>query len=444
MRVTIRGGRVIDPENGRDALMDIVVEEGTILRIEKWMQPPPLAGLAQEGHNQGEHVHIDATGMLVVPGLIDMHVHLREPGEEYKETIASGTLAAAWGGFTSVCCMANTCPVNDNRAVTAFILQRAAEAANARVYPIAAITPGLEGKGLCEYLELKAAGAVAVSDDGRPVTDAGLMRRAMEYAHGAAMPVICHCEEPSLSCGGVMNEGPVATRLGLGGIPNAAESIMVEREISLCALTGAQVHIAHVSTAESVRALRRAKACGITVTAETAPHYFTLTDEAVRAYDTNAKMNPPLRSERDRQAIMEGLADGTIDVIATDHAPHSVLQKDVEFDHAANGIVGLETSLALSLSLVRKGVLSMGQLVEKMHTNPARILRLQMENRGLREGGVADVTIIDPEADYVVDAGRFASKGRNTPFNGWTLRGKAAFTIVGGRIVFDARCPRKP
>jgi dihydroorotase len=331
--------------------------------------------------------------------------------------------------------MPNTIPVNDNRQVTEYILKKTREAGNVNVYPVAAISRELEGKILCEYGDLKEAGAVAVSDDGRPVSNSRLMRKAMEYAGGFGLPVISHCEVSELSAGGAMNEGKVATRMGLAGIPNAAESIMVVRDIALCELTGAHLHIAHVSTSESVNAIREAKRKGIQVTAETAPHYFTLTDDAVSGYNTNAKMNPPLRTAKDRDAIREGLADGTIDVIATDHAPHSVIEKDVEFDSAANGIVGLETSVSLSLKLVEDGIIDIPGLVEKMSKNPALILGIE---RGIKAGNTADITIIDPDAVYTVDAEKFRSISRNTPFNGWRVKGKAHLTMVSGRIVFES------
>ncbi|MFC1895554.1 dihydroorotase [Thermodesulfobacteriota bacterium] len=438
MRLMLRGGRVVDPGSGIDDLMDIWIENGIISRVEHSPCPAFQGGPTEPGdwERAGWDV-MDVAGLVVTPGLIDMHVHLREPGEEYKETIASGTLAAACGGFTAVCCMANTRPVNDSSSVTRYILDRAEKEGKVRVHPVAALTVGLRGTELCEYADLKEAGAVAVSDDGKPLLNSGVMRRAMEYARGFQLPVISHCEDPTLSGRGVMNEGPVATRMGLEGIPNFAESVMVERDIALCALTGTPLHVAHVSTSESVRAIRAAKSRGIPVTAETAPHYFTLTDEAIGDYDTNAKMSPPLRSPADREALLEALADGTIDVIASDHAPHSILEKAVEFDDAANGIVGLETSVSLCLQLVRKGVLSLAQLVEKMHTYPARILRFH--DLGIRPGAKADLTLIDEEKSHVVDASAFFSKGRNTPFDGWNLKGKAVLTLVAGRVAFDGR-----
>lgn len=421
MLIRIKGGRIIDPGNP-ERIGDILIVDGKITG-----SPP--------GDKSPENERIvDASGKIVVPGLIDMHVHFREPGEEYKETVETGCRAAAWGGFTAVCTMPNTKPVNDTHEITAYIKGRADSAGLIRVHPVAAISVGLEGKALCEYSELKNAGAVAVSDDGNPVMNSQLMRRALEYANGFGLPVISHCEDLNLTAHGAMNEGAVSTKLGLPGIPNAGESVMVKRDIALSELTGAPVHIAHVSTAESVRAIREAKKRGIRVTAETAPHYFTLTEDAVEGYDTKAKMNPPLRSGHDREAIREGLADGTIDVIATDHAPHSTIEKDVEFDRAANGIIGLETSLCLGLRLVWEGCLTLEQLVGKMSVNPARILGLES---GLKTGNPADITIIDPDTVHTVNASKFQSLGRNTPFDGWEFKGRPFMTIVGGKIVFE-------
>lgn len=437
MLMLIKGGRVIDPGN-IDGIMDILIDNGKIVEIKPQIAAEGSSGL-QTGASETERGKvsvdriIDAGGKIVTPGLIDMHVHLREPGYEYKETIATGCKSAACGGFTAVCCMPNTNPVNDNRHVTEYILKRALEVHIVRVYPVAAISRGLQGKGLCEYGDLKDAGAVALSDDGNPVMDSQLMRRALEYAKGFGLPVISHCEDRNLAGGGVMNEGEIATRMGLAGIPNAAESVMVIRDITLCELTQSPLHIAHVSTAESVRAIRDAKNGGVLVTAETAPHYFTLTDEAVEDYNTNAKMNPPLRSRRDREAVRQGLADGTIDVIATDHAPHAPIEKEIEFDLAANGIIGLETSLPLSLKLVDDGLLALTDLIAKMSNNPARILGLES---GLQVGYSADITIIDPERQYRVEADSFQSLGRNTPFEGWDVKGRAVLTMVGGNVVF--------
>jgi dihydroorotase len=426
MPILIKGARLIDP--GRcDGVRDVLISKGRIEAVQ------PAGMLALETENLQV---IEAAGLWLTPGLIDMHVHFREPGQEYKETILSGARAAAAGGFTAVCTMPNTQPVNDDGSVTAMILAKAAQAGLVRVYPAAAISKGLKGERLCEFGELKAAGAVAVSDDGHPVMNGQLMRRAMEYASGFGLRVISHCEDLQLADGGVMNEGPRATRMGLAGIPNACESVMVMREAALAKLTGVPVHIAHVSCAESIAAIRRAKEEGIPVTAETAPHYFTLTDAAVEGYNTLAKMNPPLRSEADRQAVRQALADGTLDAIATDHAPHSVLEKEVEFDRAANGIIGLETSLALGLQLVRDNVLDISTLVERMACAPARILGLEC---GLQPGAVADLTLIDPFKEWTVDSRKFKSISRNTPFEGWPLKGKAMMTVVGGRIAFQER-----
>ena len=412
----IKNGRIIDPANKIDGIADLLVIDG---RIAEPGQPIP-AGIQE----------IDAQGCWVVPGLIDMHVHLREPGEEYKEDILSGARAAASGGFTGVACMPNTKPVNDCAAVTALILDRAAEAA-VRVYPVGAISQGSEGHQLAEFGEMQAAGIVAVTDDGRPVRDSQLMRRALEYASDFGLTVISHSEEAALSTG-VMNEGPVSTRLGLKGIPTAAESVMVYREIALAEFTGTKVHIAHVSTAMAIDLIRAAKARGVRVTAETAPHYFTLTDEAVLGYDTNTKMNPPLRSEADREAIKAALADGTLDAIATDHAPHSILEKELEFDAAANGIIGLETALPLALALVRDKVFDAQRLVALMAINPATILGIP--GGTLSPGAAADITLIDPEREFVYSTDQVVSKSRNTPFLGWTLQGRAVLTMVGGGI----------
>lgn len=421
----IKGGHVIDPGAGLNGMFDICINNGVIDAIVPAADSP-------EGATADEIV--DASGKIVTPGLIDMHVHLREPGHEYKETIASGCRAAAAGGFTAVCAMPNTLPVNDNSEITEFIIKKAEKAACSRVYPVAAISPGLSGENLAEFSDLKAAGAIAVSDDGQPVANDQLMRRALEYAKGLNLLVISHAENLALTADGCMNEGPVSTRMGLSGIPNAAEYVMVMRDIALCELTGARLHIAHVSTRESAHAIRQAKSRSVPVTAETAPHYFSLTDEAVAGYRTHAKMNPPLRSARDVAAIREALADGTIDAIATDHAPHSSLEKDVEFDKAANGIIGLETSLPLGLALVRDGVLTMEGLVEKMSTNPGRILGLSAT---LAKGHPADLAVIDTEFEYDIDPKAFHSLSRNTPFAGMTVKGQASATIVGGRIVHN-------
>jgi dihydroorotase len=431
MLTKIQGGRVIDPGH-LDTVADIVVQDDRILEITAAGQKPlPETDLRD---SQASLQTLDVAGKIVCPGLIDMHVHLREPGHEHKETIETGARAAAWGGFTAVCCMPNTSPVNDTCEVTEFILSKAALANGARVYPVGAISVGLDGRKMSSFERLKNCGIVALSDDGNPVMDDRLMQRALEAAHALELPVISHCEDLNLAAGGVMNAGPVATELNLAGISNASESVMVERDIALTKATGAPVHIAHVSTAESVAALRQAKSEGLVVTAESAPHYFILTDAAVREWGTCAKMNPPLRSEKDRAAIRHGLADGTIDVIATDHAPHSDLEKAVAFDTAANGIIGLETAVSLGLALVQDGIISITDLIAKMSTHPARILGIEC---GLQTGGIADITIIDPDVVYEVDADRFQSLSRNCPFDGWRLTGRPVLTMVGGRIVFN-------
>jgi len=431
MQIRITGGRIIDPGHF-DGNADIFVEDGKIVKIveEGKSEVQDRASNIQ----RSEPRIIDATDKIVTPGLIDMHVHLRQPGQAHKETIETGCRAAAWGGFTAVCCMPNTTPANDSRKITAQILEKAAQADLIRVYPVAAVSKGLAGHTLCDFKELKNAGAIGVSDDGNPVVDSRLMRSALESAQENQLTVISHCEDISLAGGGVMNEGLVSQTLGYAGIPNASESIMVLRDIALAELTDAAVHIAHVSTRESVRAIREAKARGVKVTAETAPHYFTLTDNAVADCGTLAKMNPPLRSQLDCEAVCEGLADGTLDVIATDHAPHSRKEKDVDFAAAPNGIIGLETAVGLSLRLVENGVLSFTRLVEKMSTQPARILGLK---NGLRVGCTADLTIIDPQLSYTVEADRFQSLSRNTPFDGWHLTGRPVLTMVGGRIVYE-------
>lgn len=424
MLTRIQGGRVIDPGH-LDAIADILIKDNKIVEI-----------ITERRKNAAEPSEraIDASGKIVCPGFIDMHVHLREPGHEHKETIETGSRAAAWGGFTAVCAMPNTHPVNDNCEITEFILSKAIRANFVRVYPVGAISIGLEGRQLCEFEQLKSCGVVAVSDDGHPVMDDRLMQDALTAAKRHRLPVISHCEDLKLAEGGVMNAGPIASELKLAGISNASESVMVERDIALSEFTGASVHIAHVSTAESVQAIRKAKSRGLAVTAETAPHYLMLTDEAVRQWGTHAKMNPPLRSAADREAVRLGLADGTIDAIATDHAPHANREKAVEFHKAANGIIGLETAVSLGLKLVQEGLISLTQLVEKMSSGPARILGLEC---GLQPGRHADITIIDPDAEYVVDVSQFQSLSRNSPFDGWALKGKPVLTIVDGRVVFE-------
>jgi dihydroorotase len=421
----LRNGRLLDPDANIDALRDVLVAEGKIAGIYAPGQANELPATLRE---------IDCTGKWLVPGLIDMHVHLREPGEEYKETVHSGTRAAAAGGFTAVACMPNTRPVNDHQAVTALILAKA-RTGYARVYPVGAISRESKGEILAEYGELKAAGAVAVSDDGLPVGNSQLMRRALEYAANHGLLVISHAEERALSKNGVVNEGPLATRLGLAGIPRIAEEIMIYRDLALAEYLGRPIHIAHVSTRESVDLIRRAKDRGCKVTAETAPHYFTLTEEAVGQYNTRAKMNPPLRRRTDVEAIREGLRDGTIDVIATDHAPHSVLEKDVEFDTAANGIIGLETAVPLASALVREEVLTPSRLVEVLALNPAKIMGVEGGTIGI--GASADLAVIDPEHQFVYDDNQVVSKSKNSPFLGWSLQGQAVLTVVAGQITYS-------
>jgi dihydroorotase len=428
MNIRISGGRIVDPGH-YEGPGEILVVDGKIAAVHRG----DSQAASQETSALPYRI-VDARNKIVTPGLIDMHVHLREPGFEHKETIETGCRAAVCGGFTAVCCMPNTRPVNDNAHVTEYIRSRAAKAGLARVYPAAAITRGLEGEIPCDYEELKRAGVVVISDDGRPLLDSRLMRRALEKARSLGLAVVSHCEDPYLAEGGVINEGPVAADLGVAGVPNAGESIMVMRDIALSELTGAPVHIAHVSTRESVRAIREAKARGVPVTAETAPHYFLLTDEAVRTHGADAKMNPPLRSEKDRMAVRQGLADGTIDCIATDHAPHAPDEKAAGLEKAPSGIIGLETALALSLSLVADGTLSMEGLIAKMATNPARVLGVPC---GLKLGMPADITIIDPRHEFTIEPSLFKSRSRNSPFVGRRARGRAVSTLVDGRIVFE-------
>ncbi len=421
MKLVIKGGLVADPAGGRMTERDVLVVDGKISVIGKNL------GVS------GAEV-LDAAGKVVAPGLIDMHVHLREPGYEAKETIRSGTRAAAGGGFTAVVCMPNTAPVADQAAVISYIKSTAAAGGMVNVYPVGAVTRGSRGEDLAEMGDMKEAGAVAFSDDGMPVADAGLMRRAMQYARMLGLTVISHCEDKHLSGGGVMHEGYMSTVLGLKGIPASAEEVMVARDILLAEETGCRLHIAHVSTAGSVRLVREAKARGVRVTAEATPHHFTLTDEAVAGYDPSTKVNPPLRTAADVAAVKEGLADGTIEVIATDHAPHTVEEKDVEYDRAPFGLVGLETAVGLVWTgLVNTGVLTPLQAVTKMTLNPARILGLPKGT--LEIGTEADLTVIDPDLTWRVDAARFESKGRNTPFNGMSLNGRAWATVVRGRVV---------
>ncbi|PKN38552.1 MAG: dihydroorotase [Deltaproteobacteria bacterium HGW-Deltaproteobacteria-2] len=432
MKLLLTGARIIDPAQNIDSRMDIFLEDGKIAKI-----GANLSKSLKSKDSEKTSKIIDLAGMIIVPGLIDMHTHLREPGFEYKETIASGAAAAIAGGFTSIACMPNTNPINDNRSITEFIKRKAAEAALVNVYPIGAISMDSAGSKLTEFWDLKEAGIVALSDDGNPVMNAALMRRAMEYAFSLQLPVISHCEDTNLSADGLMNEGYYSTILGLRGIPGIAEEAMIARDILIAEFTKTCVHIAHVSTAGSVRLIRDAKKRGLKVTAETAPHYFTLTEESLQGYDTNFKINPPLRSEKDIAAIKEGLADGTIDVIACDHAPHGRTDKEVEFEYAANGISGLETSLGLSLNLINSKILNWPELIAKMSLNPARILNLPKGT--LETGADADITVIDPQLKWTVDVQAFRSRGKNSPFHGRQMQGKAILTIVGGEIKFDGR-----
>lgn len=419
--ILLRGGRVIDPSRNLDVNADVLLQDGKVARIEP--------GIDVKGA-----MVVDVKGKWVVPGLVDMHCHLREPGQEYKEDIATGTAAAAAGGFAAVCAMPNTVPPNDNRAVTELIVRRAREVGLVRVYPIGCITQGQKGENLAEMGDLQDAGCVAVSDDGRSVMNSEVMRRALEYARGFGLVLIQHAEDVHLSANGPAHEGAVSTRIGLRSQPAAAESGMVARDLELVALTGARYHVAHVSCAETVRLVREAKKRGLPVTCEVTPHHITLTDEACAGYDTSTRVNPPLRSEADVVACREALADGTIDAIATDHAPHSSVEKDVEFEQAASGMIGLETALPLCLDLVAKNVMSPMAVFSRMSTAPAKILGLP--GGTLAPGSVADVTVVDPEASWVCDASRFRSKSRNSPFVGRTMRGRAMLTIVGGKIVF--------
>jgi dihydroorotase len=422
MNLLIKNGRVIDPSQKIDNMLDVLVENGLVKEIGKGLSAP--AGVEV----------IDATGKYVVPGLIDMHVHLRDPGLEYKEDIISGTKAAVSGGFTSVCCMPNTKPVIDNKTVASYIINKAKTEGFCNVFPVGSITYGLSGDRMSEMGELKESGCVAVSDDGKPVNNSELMMRTLQYAAGIGIMVISHAEELELVGEGTMNEGYTSTELGLKGIPRVAEDVATARETLLAEYTGTPIHIAHVSTRGAVRIIREAKARGVKVTCETAPHYFTLTDDAVRGYNTNAKMNPPLREADDVTAIKEGLKDGTIDVIATDHAPHHLDEKDVEFNVAMNGIIGLETSLSLSLGLVDDGIITLNQLIEKMSCNPSNLLDL---NRGnLSAGSIADITLIDPEVEWIVEADKLASKSKNSPWLGQRMKGGASATVVGGKLVY--------
>ncbi|HIE32428.1 MAG TPA: dihydroorotase [Thermodesulfobacteriaceae bacterium] len=422
MKLLIKGARILDPSQNLDLEGDLLIEDGLIRTIDREIPAEAATEV------------VSARGLWLVPGLIDMHVHLREPGEEWKEDIETGTRAAAAGGFTAVACMPNTKPPNDSPEVTRYIIDRAREVALTRVYPVACISKEQKGENLAPFGELKEAGAVAVSDDGRPVADSGLMRMALEYARSFDLTVISHSEDPGLSAGGQINEGMVAAKLGLKGIPAEAEAVAIFREVALAGLVGYPIHIAHVSTALGVEIIRRAKESGLPVTAETAPHYFTLTEEAVLEYNTNAKVNPPLRTARDREAIRQALAEGVIDAIATDHAPHGPLEKKVEFPAAAFGLIGLETAVPLTLNLVREGLLSPLRMVELLATSPARILKVP--GGTLKPGSPADITLIDPEETWVVTEENLHSRSKNSPFLGWEMKGRTVMTMVEGRIVW--------
>jgi dihydroorotase len=426
MKKLLRGGRVVDPVNGRDGAFDILIVDGIIAKVGRDL---PVDGATV--------VDVPA-GLVVVPGLIDMHVHLREPGQEHKETVATGVAAAVAGGFTAVACMPNTSPVNDSATVTSLILAKAAAANLARVYPIGAVSKGQKGELLADIAELTAAGCVAITDDGHPTATALLLRRALEYAGMFGIPVVEHCEDPTLKGDGVAHEGYHASRLGLRGIPGACESLGVERGVLLAELTGSAFHVAHMSARGSMRAVRKAKEAGVRVTCEVAPHHFTLTDEALGTpvpYDTNTKMNPPLREAADRDAMIQGIADGTVDVIATDHAPHHYDEKKVEFDRAPFGIVGLETAVSLTFDrLVHAGHIPLRRMIELLSVNPARVLKLP--GGSLSEGAAADITVLAPDLPVHIEVAKLRSRSKNTPFDGWQLHGGVAATIVGGRTVY--------
>ena len=427
MTTIIKNGRVIDPFNSLDTQKDILIDKGKILSI----QSPGKISISEIK----KPLIINAEGCVVSPGFIDMHVHFREPGFEYKETIESGCQSAAAGGFTSVAIMPNTNPVNDNRSVTELILSQAQAKGIVRVYAIGAITQGLSGNRLSEMAELKDAGAIAFSDDGRPVMNNELMRRAFEYSKMFKLPLIQHSEILDLTHGGCMNEGAVSTELGLKGMPSEAEDIMVYRDIALLEKTGGRLHVAHISSGKSVDLVRQAKAQGLPVTCEVAPHHFILTDEAVRGYDTNTKMSPPLRSANDVKYIKEGLRDGTIDIIATDHAPHDLADKQVEYQNACFGIVGLETALPLTLKLVDEGIFSLSDAIKKLTSSPADIFNLNSGNLSL--GQQADIVVFDPNIKYKVDKSKFHSKSKNSPFDGWEVKGKVIHTLVSGKVVYS-------
>lgn len=427
MSLLIQNGRVIDPSREFDGKADILIEDGVVAEFGRKLR--------------GSGDTLDASGLVVVPGFIDLHTHLREPGQEHKETIATGTRAAVAGGYTAVCAMANTVPPNDERAVTEMIIAEAARNGACRVYPIGAVSRGLKGEELAEFADLRAAGCVALSDDGKPIANAQLMRRALEYAAMLRMPVVAHEEDLNLRDGGVMHEGFYSTLLGMGGIPAASEETLVARDVILARLASAHVHIAHVSTASSIDIVRNAKRGGVHVTCEATPHHIALTDEAVQSFSTNFKMNPPLRSEDHREAVLSGIADGTIDVIATDHAPHHFDEKNVEFDLAPFGVIGLETAFSICYDrLVRKRVIDLPKLIELMSTGPARVFNLP--GGTLRGGSPADIALIDLNARFQV-TNTFASKASNSPFIGESLQARVVSTIVGGVLQYDLRAPAR-
>ena len=442
--ILVRGGRIIDPAQGIDRTADLLLQDGTVRGLGADIAPPDGT------------ITIEASGLVVCAGFIDLHCHLREPGFEYKETIATGTRAAARGGFTTICAMPNTDPVMDSRAVVEFVLRRAREEGAVRVLPIGCVTRGSKGGELAEMGELAEAGAIGFSDDGHPVGDPNIMRQALSYSSSLGLPIINHCEVLELSAGGSMNEGWTSSRLGLKGIPSSAEDVMVARDIDLAELTGGRYHVAHASSAGTVELVKRAKEKGTQVTCEVTPHHLTLSDETVmghrgldeespfkplnaRAYDTNAKVSPPLRSRADVEAMMKGLRDGVVDFIATDHAPHGIVDKQCTFEEASNGISVLETALGSLMSLVHSGDISLALLVEKLTLAPARFLGMDLGT--LKVGAPADVTIVDPDEEWIVDVDEFASKGRNTPLSGATLKGKVVATIVGGEVVYESRRP---
>ncbi|MDI9513658.1 MAG: dihydroorotase [Clostridiaceae bacterium] len=424
MKLLIKNGTIITRDR-TEVNRDILIEDNKISRI-------------GEGISDAADQIIDAKGLAVLPGLVDAHCHLRDPGYEYKEDIKSGSISAAKGGFTSIACMPNTNPVIDNESIVRTIMEKASHEAVVNVYPIGAITKGLEGNELAEMGSMKAAGIVAVSDDGKPVMQASVMKKALIYAGGFGLTVISHCEDLNIAEGGSMNEGETSTRLGVHGIPSAAEDVMVSREIILSEYTGMPVHIAHVSTKGAVEMIRQAKKRGVLVTAETCPHYFTLTEKACEGYNTNAKMNPPLRTQEDVDAVIQGLKDGTIDIIATDHAPHHFDEKNVEFEMALNGIVGFETALPLALTyLVRPGILNLNQLIDKMSTKPSEILKI--DKGDIRAEADADLVLVNLDEEYTIDTNDFLSKSKNSPFGGFKVTGRVKYTLVGGKIVYQDR-----